>query len=213
MKFYPIFFSTEMVQAILEGRKTQTRRVVKAKRKVEAHEVVHKCAENDYWIGTDNGHFTGHSSTRMKCPYGNPGDVLWVRETWCSGTDKPFHYAASVCNPKYDKPDSGWKPSIHMPKEAARLFLQIKSVRVERLNDISEEDAIAEGIGTTNGVPVGLTSHYVDYLDSRNCWTSSFNSFRSLWSSIYGTESWTANPWVWVIEFERIQKPNNFLQP
>ena len=207
MKFYPIFFSTEMVQAILEGRKTQTRRVVKG----TALE----------WLQPDmfTPEFVGDSSNSL-CPYGNLGDVLWVRETWAPALGV-YAYKADYTQCTLNEPRNKglWKPSIHMPKEAARLFLQIKSVRVERLNDISEEDAIAEGVeflGVDDNGP-----NYKNYTHGNPLnWYGedpASGSFRSLWSSIYGdrygTHSWQSNPWVWVIEFEPIQKPNNFLQP
>ena len=211
MKFYPILFSTEMVQAILEGRKTQTRRVVK-----NADEI----AENPH----AKGWFINENGMAIQCPYGQPGDVLWVRETWSKiitpDSKEAFVYKADDDFYKDTIEDwSGWKPNIHMPKEAARLFLFIKSVRVERLNEISEEDAIAEGVQLIE------FNCFKNYMQGKDWVYDGLNqngyemiedpvgSFSSLWSSIYGYESWTANPWVWVIEFEPIQKPNNFLQP
>lgn len=205
----PILFSTEMVKAILGGRKTQTRREVKP-----------PPSNNEFMIELSDGF--GWVKRRIiqlnplryeilqnwKCPYGNPGDTLWVRETWGTIGDLPYIpedvvYAANFCSPKYDKPNSGWKPSIHMPKVACRLFLKVKSVRVERLRDISEEDARAEGVEETK---LGFKNYEKSYSVSEfiGGGTEALRSFQSLWKSINGPESWDANPWVWVIEFEVI---------
>jgi hypothetical protein len=168
MKHRPILFSTDMVQAILEGRKTQTRRVVKPQSNANVIDFGHEWERGEFFA---------------RCPYGQPGDVLWVRETWAPLGDYPkcnytFMYKADV-EQNYSK----WKPSIHMPREAARLFLRIKSVRVERLQEITCQDVFAEGLESGH--------------DSK---------FITLWESINGHESWEANPWVWVVEFERISK-------
>ncbi|MBN8665798.1 MAG: hypothetical protein J0L83_14550 [Chitinophagales bacterium] len=213
MKAIPILFSTPMVQAILDGRKTQTRRVVKPQPlthgRTDSRVRIYQRGEK--WEVADTFSNDGFSCLdSFKCPYGQPGDVLWVRESFnrieYRGSIEYVYKAEPSIDPCKNK-FSSYDPSIHMPKAACRLFLQVKSVRVERLQDISEDDAIAEGIGTTNGIPVGMTSHYIDYLDEKNCYSSSINSFKSLWQSIKGPESWDANPWVWVVEFERIEKP------
>jgi len=140
--------------------------------------------------------------------------LLWVRETWCKGITKPYHYAASVCNPKYDKPDGGWKPSIHMPKSAARIWLKVTELRIERLHNITDQDAIAEGIKREVFPQTGSDCYYFypcndlrddSYIDYPK------TSFYSLWKSINGQESWDSNPWVWVISFEVLSttgKPN-----
>ena len=172
MKFIPILFSTEMVQAILEGRKRMTRRVLKVK----------GCKpfipDNSWDIATIS------KWNKDYHPYGNPNAI-------------------------YNK--GIWKPSIHMPKEACRLFLQIKDIRVERLQDISEEDAKAEGIKYVIDKLTGYCGF--DYInDGYNLMTTPFNGFRSLWKKINGFQSWDDNPWVWVIEFEKIEKPENFIK-
>jgi hypothetical protein len=153
------------------------------------------------------------------------GDILWVRETF----REYFHVDRldeKIIEYKADNPpmirifdDNGfqvykkdgreklinWKPSIFMPKEAARIFLRIMDIRVERLQDISEEDAIAEGIEIVNEkVPVKA---YKDYLGQYNYYSNPINSFKSLWESINGEKSWEQNPYVWVIHFEKITKP------
>ncbi|HGM6832005.1 TPA: hypothetical protein ACKQCE_000539 [Serratia marcescens] len=175
MKERPVIFNGEMVRAILHGRKTQTRRIAKA----------------------DN------SNHLLGCPFGQVGDRLWVRETFAAFDadwkhpgkphdlkDGPWPnvvYPASVAK----IPDGTCRPSIHMPRWASRITLEITAVRVERLNDISEEDAKAEGVKA--GVCPGH-EHMMHQV-----------AFRELWQSIYGEESWRANPWVWVIEFKRAE--------
>lgn len=172
-----IFFSAEMVRAILGGRKTQTRRVKKYGKL---------------------GHYA-------PCPYGQPGDVLWVRESYCRGyfdggtngykADWTRVAAEYVKEPK-------WTPSIHMPKEAARIWLRIKDVRVERLNAISEADAIAEGVEEVISEWCVGYGNYNLKGDDAPYYDNPVHSFQSLWQAIYGPESWAVNPWVWVIEFE-----------
>ena len=143
--------------------------------------------------------------TVKKCPYGEVGDVLWVRETFNSdygfkdmeGNVVPpgILYKAKVSSlPNGLK----WKPSIFMPKSIARIWLQITSIKVERLKDISEEDAIAEGVETTK-------TGYKDYITEGSI-SDAYWSFYSLWYKINGRESWDSNPWVWVIEFKQIKK-------
>lgn len=190
MKMRPILFSTAMVQAILEGRKTQTRRVVKPK-----HQPI-ETAPNDFLISLD------------LCPYGQPGDILWVRETWgyLPETDGGNCYFYKADTGISDQPTFTWRPSIYMPFAAARIFLRIKAVRVERLQDISGEDAVAEGIYTEYPSDTLLWMHgWKDYLGGESD-LDAYGSFASLWQSINGPESWDANPWVWVVEFERISR-------
>jgi hypothetical protein len=220
MKTYPILFSTEMVQAILDGTKTQTRRVIKKQPDLEKHTHIKRAITLD---GKDTEVFlycSGNSikAESVKCPYGQVGDVLWVRETWCLTTpfgpeEYYFGYKTSSqaeikASEKYDyySPDE-WKPSIHMPKEACRIFLQITNIRVERLKDISAEDAFREGINYSYDEEEGYKYwHYI----KKKFGPSPIHSFQTLWESINGEESWEANPWVWVIEFERTVKPKNF---
>lgn len=192
----PILFSTEMVQAILIWRKTQTRRVVKPQ-----PEKIGAFTKFAWGAGTSENTmpvFAGFS-TESKCPYGKIGDLLWVRESFCPDYfDKGHHpslnaykadwndTAAEYCS----KPK--WKPSIHMPKSAARIWLKVTKVRVERLHQITEEDALKEGalIGRVWGYGHIGGSHR--------------EGFIKLWERINGWDSWLANPWVWVIEFEVI---------
>jgi len=207
-----------MVQAILEGRKTMTRRIVNTTMHGwDAQKMQFTIVENHksetigcqaYFKDKEN-----HFHLGIKCPYGQPGDVLWVRET------HQFRYN-DISQPAYkaDFPDSlknqcnrvSWKPSIHMPKAACRIFIQVTSIRVERLQDITKKDSIAEGILSdhTDG------DYYYFYpcndLRDDTYLDNPITSFYSLWKSINSEESWNSNPWVWVIEFKRIDKPENF---
>ncbi|WP_372986982.1 hypothetical protein [Marinobacter sp.] len=210
----PILLNCEMVRAILEGRKTQTRRVATNVYYDSQYRAKWKavCKHTEVSIDTP-GAMLGDV-----CPYGQPGDRLWVRETWadasyddglciCYRADKErkdvtSNFAATFGRLKYANwaPDleSGaegrWKPSIHMPRWASRITLEITNVRVERLQDISEADAKAEGvIGEKEAAGAGLA-----WYDKPR------RAFQFLWQSINGPDSWEANPWVWVIEFKRI---------
>jgi hypothetical protein len=200
MKHRPILFSTDMVQAILEGRKTQTRRVVKPQ---PMHDSAPPHKDGNQWL---------HMGDVYKCPYGQPGDVLWVREAWAhtsqlniNSEDENYGYVYKADGQTWkDYEGWTWKPSIHMPRKAARLFLRIKAVRVERLQEISDEDAIDEGLIHLN------YKRYPSYTYNIHKYPNGFGTaigcFSHLWESINGPESWDANPWVWVVEFERITK-------
>lgn len=200
MNTKPILFSTPMVQAILNGTKVQTRRVVKPQPETSFTWSRHKECE---------------SEVDYLCPYGEVGDVLWVRETFVkypvvgkNGQDFEFEYKADGTPIKFR-----WKPAIHMLKQACRLFLKIKDIRVERLQDISEEDAISEGVLKDVKLPVENFQTrllYRDYKGDTSGCADARSSFMTLWKSINGEQSWNENPWVWVIEFERIEKPENF---
>lgn len=239
MRELPILFATDMVRANLEGRKTQTRRVVKG---MAAEWLTEFTPE---YVADPGNHF---------CPYGQPGDILWVRETWKPGAWRDdgrvaIDYKASpeltntpwIQWPGFDRapgesfhltvmdkwerelrrnglrPDSNgyyhwepgksplvWRPSIHMPKAAARIFLQIESVRVQRLINISEDDASAEGI---------ISGTHGFYHDGRGMADDPNKTLRTarfayghLWESINGPGSWDKNPWVWVIKYKILSK-------
>lgn len=211
----PILFSTPMVRAILDGRKTQTRRIMKPQPMFLTGRGKRVYKTEDYKKSWEDVPGTGEGSGYSDCPYGHPGDHLWVRETWRKNnwpTGHQYEYRATA---KEDgTPEDGpWRPSIFMPREASRITLGIISIKVERLNDISDEDAIAEGIDSFKPVPGDgdPTPRYRDYMAERKFlkgktvqkypFTSPKDSFLSLWESINGTESLNANPWVWVINF------------
>lgn len=192
----PILFNTDMVRAILANEKTQTRRVIKP-------QPTSPRWNNIGWLGWDDGH-----GYRMKSPC-EDDDVLWVRETW-STTDKcglfpnwpasfTHHYLYKADDPDCSAAkEARWYPSIHMPKEAARIFLRVKEVRVDWLQAMDEETAIAEG-----------------FADSPAATDSPLTRFAELWDKTIKREDlrefgWHANPWVWVIEFERCEKPEGW---
>ncbi|MBM4044177.1 MAG: hypothetical protein FJ279_03615 [Planctomycetes bacterium] len=189
MKETPIPFSAPMVRAILDGQKTQTRRVVKVPAWATDIDTL-----ADVRIAGCDGDGDWHE---LPCAYGQKGDRLWVRETWqaydvhevelgCYEAGYPLRdipksppvsgFAVDYAADGDDAPGGRWRPSIHMPRWASRITLEIVSVRVERLQDISLDDAKAEGVETTD-------------------------QYAALWAKINGWESWNANPWVWVIEF------------
>jgi hypothetical protein len=215
-KFHPILFSTPMVQGIIEDRKTKTRRTKGLENvNLNPNEWKFECfgtnpekKENDK---NSHAYFTIKGTEtwmHVKCPY-NVGDILWVRETFSSKEvyDEPpgttAHYKASDCFSA-----EKWKPSIFMPKQACRIFLKIKSIRVERLNEISEEDAKTEGIEFVEGIDGNI---YYNYLTLDYFTKNKILSFMTLWQSINGTDSWKHNPFVWVYEFEKIEKPLDFI--
>lgn len=215
MKERPILFSGPMVRAILDGRKTQTRRIMKPQPTYDGFWWSHK----GYSCGGEK-QFRDGLPLFAGCPYGAVGDRLWVREACCSD-GWSVHYLADndhreFGETRYDDViklhhySGGFSrqvPSIHMPRWASRITLETTGVRVERLNEISESDAIAEGI-ESKPQPYGkeLDWKYYGWLEKLNQWsTCPIRSYESLWNSINGPESWAANPFVWVIEFKRIE--------
>ncbi|ECC3484764.1 hypothetical protein ACW50_21025 [Salmonella enterica subsp. enterica] len=206
MKERGMIFNGEMVRAILDGRKTQTRRIMKnqpAGDYPETPALIRNVGTGFQWHG-----LYGESSI-FNCPLGSIGERIWVRETFRvhsratdvatlvyrasvrnSWTEQTHRVPVSVCN-KPATPEK-WTPSIHMPRWASRLLLEITDVRVERLHSISEEDAQAEGV---QPACYEITPPEAAYRVS----------FGEVWRGIYGEESWEANPWVWVIKFKRVE--------
>ncbi|MER3009167.1 hypothetical protein ABTW51_09225 [Serratia nematodiphila] len=222
MKERPVIFNSEMVRAILDGRKTQTRRVI-------ANVGHDNCLPLQKRTKTKDGIYTHVMDAHIYglCPFGMIGNRIWVRETWSDvnlegapavayraddevydlmenesllDEDGAFNYQDTRVS-KYQfatwhsdlisGTEGNWRPSIHMPRWASRITLEITAVRVERLNDISEEDAKAEGVAPSQHIITPTEALYRV-------------GFLKLWQSIYGEESWRANPWVWVIEFRRV---------
>lgn len=204
----PILFNTDMVRAILDGRKTATRRVVKLPK----------------WIvKQDDGSCTMFAegtcykkqcfediATYLNRPY-RRGDILYVRETWYKDKYRYMYRANYAKDEKFYRggveEKVKWKPSIHMPKEAARIFLKVKDVRVERLQDITEDGALKEGIHYDD-CPSGFT--WKQRTSMVDCYTSAVGAFGHLWNTTIKSDdidrySWEINPWVWVHEFERIE--------
>jgi hypothetical protein len=227
MKQRPIIFNTEMVRAILDGGKTQTRRMFKA----QPHNDWDPFSKNAEWytptIIDKHGFYqpanyelfgVSDEDCAFVSPFGTIGDQLWVRETWrqfnssdeCGCSEYPCgcpNNGTVLFKATGDSGESKWKPSIHMPRSCARILLEVTAVRVERLNDISEQDAIKEGVKFTdyglnkfgNQQPGWLWRKSNKY---EECLSSAKWAFANLWNSIY--ENWDANPWVWVIEFKVI---------
>lgn len=205
MKERPILFTGPMVRAILEGRKTVTRRVMKPQPDFLGSMV----DPNTPFKTLDAG-----LHARITCPYGEPGDRLWVREAWAADAQvdaiaprdlsqgEPIWFPAdlSVRQTGCSMISKGrGRPSIHMPRWASRILLEITAVRVERLQDISEEQALAEGV---RGEPC---DHARQACADIGCWgDTAKGAFGFLWESLNGEGSWAANPWVWVVEFKRV---------
>ncbi|WLI32915.1 morphogenetic protein [Pseudomonas sp. FP818] len=243
IKERPILFSAPMVRAILEGRKTVTRRAIKVQPHIDA--------SGNFCVGSSNYGQDGYGKPVTKhfvngcCPYGKPGDRLWVRETFAllgnedgccidwqdnlvKGDERGAAriYRASCPTGDYGlnqipakaewKPDTeameydgAWRPSIHMPRWASRILLEITDVRVERLQDGEGETAfesryIAEGINRIHQGDGDYAFHPFKSEPGPGSWTDPFDAWRELWVGINGAESWNANPWVWVVEFKRV---------
>ena len=203
----PILFNTEMVKAILDGKKMVTRRVCKDGNDFTVPDMSFFDADKRTYAVhnfADAAHTEKLSTAERTCPI-CPGDILYVRETWqyidFAGENNGYVYKASENGNLWETETEGWtwKPSIHMPKEAARIFLKVTGVRVERLQDMTEEDALKEG------VEAGAL-----FRDDETLEIPAVRRFQKLWNSTikksdmdkYG---WNENPWVWVIEFERLE--------
>jgi hypothetical protein len=256
MKTRPILFSAPMVRALLDGTKTQTRRIVKFHRANGREYFVCSRTSGGVCVCGMGEHgpvwnpYAGAPTQPLPqdrinaaCPYGAPGDTLWVKETWAAQdvklrtvkpTEIPEHerinYAADYTADDMDGLGP-WRPSLFMRRWMSRITLEIVSVRVERLKAISEEDAVAEGVtptyshagydittdlincfiveGFVGGIPKagdewqGMKVEHVQPRPARQIRTAR-DEYRRLWNRINGSESWDANPWVWVVEFRRV---------
>jgi hypothetical protein len=226
MAIKPILFNTDMVRAILDGRKSCTRRIIKPQweecphcKYVHNEYIYDKLAENVYCARC------GYPlKPKRRSPY-QPGDLLYVRETFIQAAAHIFWYKAD--DNSWISEGLRWKPSIHMPKEAARIWLKVTDVRVERLQDITEDGAEAEGMPDSLDYPVNkaycplckgdgiigtVDVHSLGHMDVDCPYCDSYRKrFENLWSSInqksLDSYGWNANPYVWVIEFERCEKP------
>ncbi len=234
MKERPILFNTLMVNAILEGRKTQTRRVLKVQPPLTDKNIMPlytmepepKVTEVTMHEVMDNGMPFPSSLSRHNCPYGKIGDHLWVRETFrlfdsdeCPHADFPCgcpSWGTPLYRASHDCGDGEkWTPSIHMPRSASRILLEITNIRVERLQDISEGDADSEGvepiiiqdnIAIEGGWTKADRQMWKGYKNKDRAYRDTAkDSFTSLWQEINGSDSWAVNPWVWVVEFKVVQ--------
>ncbi len=221
MKEKPILFSSEMVRAILEGRKTQTRRVIKHGKHFVTQCKTYQHHPGGGWWGTDGVLDAPGCDIGFTCPYGEPGDRLWVRETWATvDTYDPFSPSEIPCGSKRwpivwyaADPGAGglhqttcqWvgkvRPSIFMPRWASRITLEVVNVRVERVQEISEDDAFAEGIEVPRTGPTEFGEP-----------AEAVYQYMRLWDSINAKRGypWSSNPWVWVVEWPRLKKDNDF---
>ena len=192
MKEHPIIFSAKMVRAILDGRKTQTRRVWRKSKRHQNHDVYPVWLGGRFELASD-GFCIGET---VKCPYGVPGDKLWIRETfqmWADVDGKIVpHYKADYTELPFKM---SWRPSIHMPRWASRITLEVVSVRVERVQNISEQDAMAEGV-----TPKSYVANHLEHIMYRS-------TFHLLWDSINAKRGfpWSSNPWVWAVEFRQVK--------
>ncbi|HBU9863641.1 TPA: hypothetical protein MDK42_005373 [Klebsiella pneumoniae] len=234
MKERGMIFNAEMVRAILDGRKTQTRRPIKWKQ--TRFTEIGEREDGSKWPWSEDAEHA--CDFWHPCPFGAVGDRIWVRETWgvvshafsddglmidwvpdrpaTSIHEMPFGngyysgyaiYAADGDftwgdDDGYEDGRSCWKPSIHMPRAASRILLEITDVRVEQLSTISEKDATAEGVPPAGSL---LPDYPGTFLTPKGDFATAKVAFQRLWESIYGEESWKANGWVWVIEFKRIE--------
>ena len=223
----PILFNSDMVRAILEGRKTVTRRGIKPQFKISLEGTEFECRhEKGFWDMGNNEWACRRCGYGVKVITGGswihapycPGDIMYVRETWHKyekrvGKGENSHmaefygYKASIANS--EDASEKWRPSIHMPKEAARIWLRVVSVRLERLQGISNEQIIKEGARQEK-----INSYIAQMPEKTEVWTNAAYALEwmQIWDSTVkkkdlDTYGWTANPWVWVIEFERCEKP------
>lgn len=213
MKARPILFSAPMVRALLDGSKTQTRRIVKPQPERVYFADNEPSVQRMKWKGTT------YRPSYCLCPYGVPGDLLWVRETWglsgdladLSLRDYRIEDPVSIIRmfgsslkyradrDGYDEATQSWRPSIHMPRWASRLTLRITDVRVERVRSLSRDDAKAEGVRQSEGWTSDEKGRHFHAV-------SPIESFRHLWTDINGPDAWSRNDWVWVVSFDVLKQ-------
>lgn len=223
MKEIPILYSTPMIQAKLAGRKTQTRRLVKLEKEFASDAKLtwgYTCFTPERHISIRGKHANGdYGESFIKCPYGKPGDLLWARETIYQEGELGLKYVADNEHIEEEKIPTDHKPyrnyafcnvpSIHMPKYLSRIWDRVVSVRVERLQDISEEDARAEGVEkhwyNDHGETPGRDLYFVTGVTKEGFgYSSAVEAYKDLWININGPDSWEKNEWVWVITTETL---------
>ena len=198
MPIKPILFNTDMVRAILDGRKSCTRRICKDANEYTVPDMeFYNADRRTYAVHNfaDKEHTEQLSIAERTCPI-CPGDILYVRETWKKAPNGYYYYEDWQRNDIADV--TKWKPSIHMPKEATRIWLKVTGVRVERLQDITSEQISREGVEVEY-------PHVLNGEEKRYAFSTLWNS--TIKKSDLNRYGWDANPWVWVIEFERCEKP------
>lgn len=217
MRERPILFKGPMVRAILAGTKTQTRRIVKWRDLAAGLNLgftglqVYSYAPGLYTLESRSRDGWESRSGPTRCPYGQPGDRLWVRETWARNQVMPlehrapgeFIYGAELNESGLRRYAATWKPSIHMPRVSCRLMLEVTSVRVERLIAISETDAQAEGCDPWEDLAGAQDVTVRERLHGYR------RAYQHLWGQLHGADSWRDNPWVWVIEFRVLASAND----
>lgn len=193
MKERPILFSTEMINAILDGRKTQTRRIVKPQPGksycTKCGEIIEICECEFDGDEKANKHTKTITVENAKNKFGVTGDILWVRESWNSIYGNYFYKADQT---KFDKEHTTWRPSIHMPREACRIKLRITDIEISKVQNIGTFDLLREG----------MTTKLRDYAAELDL----YNQFSQLWDKLNKQRgySWESNPFVWVISFEKL---------
>ncbi len=220
MKERPILFSDQRVRALLLGQQTQTRRIMKSLAFAPGQDNHEGCYGFDVSSNQQRGrHMMEMADLTYQCPFGQPGDRLWVRESWRGPIvpkDQLAEYEKSpeafrhtnYCHYRADSTElsavlekdielSGWQTGIHMPRWASRIDLEITAVRVERIQTISDDDVMAEGVQTD--------SHFLNnFFTMKNEAIAPKVAYQQAWEKQYGATSWEVNPWVWVIEFTRV---------
>ena len=205
MAIKPILFNTEMVRAILDGLKTCTRRICKDANEYTVPDMdFYNADRRTYAVHNfaDKEQMEQLSTAERTCPI-CPGDILYVREAWKKAPNGYYYYEDWQRNDIADV--TKWKPSIHMPKEAARIWLKVTHVRIERLQDVTEDGAKAEGAIDNRGFIHSLENEYDRIHTAREHFLKIWND--TIKKSNFNCYGWDANPWVWVIEFERCEKP------
>jgi hypothetical protein len=205
MSIKPILFNTEMVRAILDGRKSCTRRICKDANECTVPDMeFYNADKRTYAVYNfvDKEHMEQLSTAERTCPICT-GDILYVRETWKKAPNGYYYYEDWQRNDIADI--TKWKPSIHMPKEAARIWLKVTDVKIERLQDVTEDGAKAEGAIDNRGFIHSPENEYDRIHTAREHFIRIWNS--TIKKSNLNRYGWDASPWVWVIEFERCEKP------
>ncbi|TGE08833.1 hypothetical protein EU556_11165 [Hymenobacter fodinae] len=206
-----ILFTGAMVRALLAGTKTQTRRIIKSP--TGTFEINSTLDMKQCWLNVTDAN--EQAVRPLMCPYGQPGERLWVRENlfwsehedgWCYQADNDMLECEYSEAPILQKPLKSFIPSMHMPRVASRILLEIVAVRVERLQDISADDSVAEGVEVSHRDTSGMPWYKLPGWEKPINVSDAKIVYQHIWETINGADSWKANPWVWVVEFRKVQK-------